>query len=295
MKIKFFMDSSCDALPEYTIANDIHIFPMVINFSDKSYLDGIELKAEDFYKLLVKSKELPTTSQPSIPDIEGHFRAALSTHDAVVCISLSSKGSGTYNACMSAKSNILADTPDAKIEVIDSMGYSHYLVRMMDEALKLYSEGKSLEEIVAGAKNAREHMTACVVVDTLKYLEKGGRINKASLIMGTLLDLKPVLTVKNGVMESVDKFRGSKTVLTKMLAKLKQMDINEEDPHFYIVHADVPERAQQLADALEAEYGEKSKIHMRAPIGATVGTHIGPGTLAVFFDTNKPFESIYED
>jgi len=295
MKIKFFMDSSCDAREQYVIDNDIHIFPMIVNFSDKSYQDWVELKSEQFYDLLTHSKELPTTSQPSIPDIEEHFRDALKTHDAVFCISLSSQGSGTYNACVSAKDNILADTPDAKIEIIDSMGYSHFLMRMMDEALRLYKAGKSIDEMVAGVKNAREHMTVCVVVDTLKYLEKGGRINKASLIMGTLLDLKPVLTVKKGVMESIDKFRGSKTVMAKMLAKLHQMDINAENPNFYIVHANVPERAQQLAEALEAEYGEKGKINMLSPIGATVGTHIGPGTLAVFFDTNKPQEPIYED
>lgn len=293
--IKFFVDSSSDVPEEYAIANNIGVFPMPVIFDGKVYLDWTELKSDEFFKMLAESKTLPTTSQLVIPDIERDFREALKTHDAIICITLSSKGSGTYHGCNIAKESILKDIPDAKIEIVDAMAYSLYTSSMLGEALRLYKQGKSVEDIVAGIKTHREHTTTVVVVDTLKYLEKGGRINKASLVIGTLLDIKPVLTVKKGVMETIDKFKGRKTVIPKMIQKIKEMDINLSDPNFHIVHGNVPDRAQELWTAIKAEFGEAQELKMMASLGATIGTHIGPGTLAVAFKTNKPFEKIYED
>lgn len=294
MKIKFFVDSTADITEDFARAHNIGVFGMPIIFEDGTYLDWVELKSSDFYAKLEAAKDIPTTSQIPMATMDIEFRKALESYDAVMYFTISSKGSGTFQAANLVKQNILEELPDAKIEIVDSQAYSLYIVAMLMEAMRLAEEGKPLDEIVAGAKRRREYTDTVVVVDTLKYLEKGGRINKASLIMGTLLDLKPVLSVRAGLMESIDKFRGSKTVITKMIAKAKKMGIDESDPNFFIVHANAADKADALWEAVKAEFGEDSKLMMRSEIGATVGTHIGPGTMALFFKTKTP-QQLYED
>lgn len=292
--IKFFVDSASDIPEEFAKEHDIGVLCLPITFEDGTYLDWAELKKPEFYKKLAASKALPTTSQVPITTIEEEFKKALETHDAVVYFCLSSKGSGTYQAANLVKENILAEKPDAKIEIVDSLAYSLYIPIMLLEAIKLNKQGKSLPKIIAGAKKQREYTDTVVVVDTLKYLEKGGRINKASLVVGTLLNIKPVLSVRGGVMETIDKFRGSKTVIPKMIQKAKNMGIDEADPHFCIVHSNAPDRAAELWEAVKAEFGEDSELVMQSELGATVGTHIGPGTLALFFKTKTP-QNLYQD
>ncbi len=294
LNIKYFVDSAADITRDFAAENNIGVLGMPILFEDGAYLDWTELSGNAFYEKLAASKTIPTTAQVPVPTIDTAFRDALQSHDAIVYFALSSKGSGTYQAANLVKNDILTEFPGAKIEIVDSLAYSLYIVAMLMEAMELNRQGKSLEEIVAGAKKRREYSDTVVVVDTLKYLEKGGRINKASLIMGTLLDLKPVLSVRGGVMESIDKFRGSKTVIPKIIQKMKDLNIDESYKQFFIVHSNASERAQALWDAIRAEFGADSTLVMQSEIGATVGTHIGPGTLAVFFKT-KTSQQLYDD
>lgn len=294
LKIKYYVDSCSDIDEQYAAENDIGMFAIPVTFEDGStYLDWVELKSRDFYRKLAQSRDIPKTSQPSVEQFAQAMRDSLSDYDAFIYISLSSRGSGAYQTALLAKSMVLEEHPEAQIEIIDSMGFSLFIVAMLMEAIQLQKEGKSLSEIVAGAKRRRCYTDVLVVVDTLKYLEKGGRINKASLIAGTLLNLKPVLSVRGGLIEAIDKFKGSKTVIPKMVKKLADMDIDAADPHFFIVNADVEDRAQQLWEAVSQAYPGHDLI-MSRPIGATVGTHIGPGTLAVFFKTNTP-QQLYDD
>ena len=143
-------------------------------------------------------------------------------------------------------------------------------------------------------KAVRRHTNVYVLVDTLKYLEKGGRINKASLIAGSLLNIKPVLSVIDGIMESVDKFRGSKTVMSKLVQKCIDDDLDTEDPNWCIVHANAPDRADQLWACVNEMCGGNQQLRFISQIGATVGTHIGPGTLALFYKTKSP-RKVYEE
>lgn len=295
LNIKYMVDSTSDIPHDFAQEHDVAVLGMPILFEDgSSALDWVEMSTDEFYKKLAKSSRIPTTSQPSIPTIEAMMREGLEGHDALIYVTISSKGSGTYQAAHLAKKNILEDMPDAQIEIIDSMGYSLFIVAMVQEAMRLQQEGKTLAEIASGVKEFRCKTDVLVVVDTLKYLEKGGRINKASLIAGTLLDLKPVLSVRGGVMESIDKFRGSKTIISKMVKKIKASDIDLDDPYFCIVNSQVPDKAEQLWDAVKAEFGEEHKLVMESQIGATVGTHIGPGTLAIFYKLKNPVQ-VYED
>jgi len=295
LNIKFMVDSTADISKEYVKENDIEVLGLPVIFEDGTIKhDWVEMDADEFYDRLKKSNQIPTTSQVPPDTVEQIMRDALAGHDALIFITISSKGSGTYNSACIAKQNILEDMPDAKIEIIDSMAYSLFITMMLDEAIRLQKEGKSIEEIVQGAKDFRSKYDVLVVVDTLKYLEKGGRINKASLVAGTLLDLKPVLSVRGGVMESIDKFRGSKTLISKIIKKLKTTDIDLNDPKFCIVHSQADEKANELWNAVLAEFGDHHKLVMKSQIGAAVGTHIGPGTLALFYKLNNPVQ-IYED
>lgn len=293
--IKYMVDSTADLPHNFASKHDISVLGIPILFDDgTSALDWVEMSADEFYVRLSKSETIPTTSQPPIPVIEEMMRAGLEGKDALIYITLSSKGGGTYQAAHLAKQSVLEAMPDAKIEIVDSMGYSLVIAMMLREAMRLQNEGKSLEEIVRGIKEYRCMSDLLVVVDTLKYLEKGGRINKASLIAGTLLDIKPVLSIRGGVMESVDKFRGSKTIISKMVKKMLASDIDLDSPDFCIVDAQVPERAEQLWAAVQKELGGNQELVMRSQIGATVGTHIGPGTLAIFYKLKHPMK-VYED
>ncbi len=294
LNIKYITDSASDIPKDLAEKYDVAVLATPITFEDgTTKRDWYDMTPAEFYDLLEKSTEIPTTSQPPVFEIEETFRKYLDSHDAIIYVSLSSFSSGTYNAANMAKNNILEDRPDAKIEIIDSRAFSLFEVFMLEEAIKLQNEGKSLEEIVEGVKMRRRMTDVCVVVDTLKYLEKGGRINKASLVVGTLLDLKPVLSVRGGTMESIDKFRGSKSVYSKMVKKVKTMDVDLSDPRFSIVESNVPERAEALKEALKEGF-ENYQFNYHSSIGGTVGTHIGPGTLAVFFKTNTP-QKVYDE
>ena len=295
LNIKYMLDSTSDVSKEYAQKHDIQVLGLPIMFEDgTTALDWVEMSTEEFYDKLSKSSQIPTTSQVSPATMEESMRKALEGHDALIYFTVSSKGSGSYNSACLAKANILEDIPDAKIEIVDSMAYSLFIVAMVEEAMRLQKEGKSLEEIIQGAKDFRSKLDVLVIVDSLKYLEKGGRINKASLVAGTLLDLKPVLSVRGGVMESIDKFRGSKTIISKMIKKIKASDIDLDDPFFCMVHSRAPEKANELWEAIKEEFGDHHKLFMQSELGATVGTHIGPGTLAIFYKLKNPMQ-VYEN
>ncbi len=295
MNIKFIVDSASDIPRDYAKENHVTVIGIPIIFEDGTQLRAWhDITEEEFYKRLPTESQIPKTSQPPIPMLKEMFMDGVENYDATIYFTISSKASGTYQTCHMIKNEILEEHPDAKIEIVDSMSYSLFITLMLDEAIRLNREGKSLEEIVEGAKDVRRHTNVYVLVDTLKYLEKGGRINKASLIAGSLLNIKPVLSVINGIMESVDKFRGSKTVFHKLVQKVIADDLNTEDPHWCIVHADAQDRADQLFATVKEHCGEDSKLEFTSQIGATVGTHIGPGTLALFYRTNSP-RKVYEE
>ncbi len=295
MKIKFIVDSASDIPKDYASKHDISVIGLPIYFADGTQIRAWhDITPEAFYDRLVKESEIPTTSQAPLPEVKDLLLDGAKNYDATVYFTLSSKASGTYQTAHMLKNEILEEYPDAKIEIVDSMSYSLYIVLMLNEAIRLNNEGKSLEEIIEGAKNVRRHTNVYVLVDTLKYLEKGGRINKASLIAGSLLNIKPVLSVINGIMESVDKFRGSKTVIPKLVQKVISDDLDTENPHFCIVHSNASDRAAQLWDAVKEQCGEDSVLEFESQIGASVGTHIGPGTLALFYRTKSP-RKVYEE
>lgn len=295
LKIKYIVDATADMPKDFAQKNDVHIIGVPVTFEDGTTLvDPTDLHGGEFYDLLSSHSDIPKTSQPTVAVVQDVFESYLNDYDAIIFITMSSFGSGTYNSATIAKEMVLENHPDAKIEIIDSRAFSLFIVFMVEEAIKLQKEGKSLEEIVEGAKMRRRYTDVIAVVDTLKYLEKGGRINKASLIAGSLLDLKPVVSVRSGIIESIDKFRGSKTVLSKMIKKAKAMEIDLENPMFAIVDANVPEKAAQLKAALEENF-ENYNFYYQSTIGATVATHIGPGTLGLFFKRTSPAKVYDED
>ena len=294
LNIKFITDSTSDIPKEYAEENNIGVVGVRINFPEgNSVADWYEITHDEFYDYLERTNNIPSTSQPPIAEIADMFEKALQDHEAIIFVATSSNSSGSFNSARLAKEMVLEKNPNAKIEIVDSQAFSLFETIMLEEGLKLQKEGKSIEEIVEGMKMRRRLTDVCVVVDTLKYLEKGGRINKASLIAGTLLDLKPVLSVRGGTMESIDKFRGSKTVIQKMVKKVKTMDIDLSDPQFSFVHSHVEPKALEMIAAFEEGF-ENSKARFFNELGATVATHIGPGTLAVFFKLNTP-QKIYEE
>lgn len=293
-KYKVFLDSASDIPHELAKEYDIGVFGMPVTFEDgKTYIDWVELQSNEFYKMLAESKETPTTSQvPLMTMVEG-FTKALESYDGVIGIFLSSKGSGTYQTAVLAKNMVLENNPDANIEIVDSMAYSLFnTVMAVEGAKKMQSDDLDISEIVSYMKYIRNHLDVAFVVDTLKYLEKGGRINKTSLVMGTLLDIKPVLSVKNGIIDTIGKFRGSKKVFSKLVEYVKAGDADLSKP-YCIVHSNAKDRATELAVYLKQELGVGDPFII-GELGSIVGTHTGPGVLAVFYWTKESL-NVYED
>lgn len=294
MNIKFIVDSTSDITHEIVEKYNVEVLGIPVMFEDgTTKLDWIEMDAEEFYARLAASDNIPTTSQPSIPVIKETIEKYIDDFDAVIYLTLSSHASGTYQTVNLIKNDILEEHPDANICIFDSMGYSLIITMMLLKGIEAAKTADKLEDVLEAMKKEREYTDVIVTVDTLKYLEKGGRINKASLILGSLLAVKPVLSIVDGIMEVTDKFKGSKQITSKMVKKLSGVDFDADYKEFAICHANCPDKAEELLCELKNTFGEDIKISVQNSIGSTVGTHIGPGTLGLFY-RRKTRNPIYE-
>ena len=179
---------------------NIHVVPCSVNFGIESYLDGVEIKAEEFYNRLTSSDVFPTTSQPT-PNQFLEIYNSIPKESDILSIHVSEKLSGTYNSALQAQKNL----SDRNIQVIDSQLASTALGLVVIEAAKQAQEGKSIEEISTLTNNALANSNVFILLDTIEYLKRGGRIGKAQAFVGNLLKLRPILTLNDGAVEGVKK------------------------------------------------------------------------------------------
>lgn len=282
-KYKIFVDTSADMPIELAQKNDIGIISFLSVFGEESYVTGVELTNAEFYKKLSESDKIPTTSQTPYADFYDILLKASLENDTVIYFTISSKASGQHNtACMIRDEILEGDNPNADIRIVDTLKFSAFITDVALHAKELLDSGMDVDETLSDCKKFLESYRAYILVDTLKYLEKGGRINKTSAIVGTLLDIKPVLTIKDGLIEVVEKLRGKKKVFKKLIELIKECpEFDEENPEFILVQSS-EEYGQEMRELLKEEFGiDDVKYYLE--IGPIVGTHIGPGTLGVVF------------
>lgn len=284
-RIKILIDTSADMPEKLAEEKNIGILRFMSIFGEESYVTGTELDNEQFYKKLEEFGDIPKTSQTPYQDMYDALKTAAEENETVIYFTISSKASGQYNTAHMIAAEIAEENPEADIRIVDSERFSAYITASALLASDLAEEGKSPDEIIEACKADMESWLTYILVDSLKYLEKGGRITKTSAIVGTLLDIKPVLSVQNGLIEPLEKLRGKKKLFKKLFSLVTEHpQYDNENPEFMVVHSN-EEYAKEICDIIKEETGKTPKLILE--FGPVVGTHIGPGTLAVLFKLKK--------
>lgn len=281
-KIKIITDTGADIPQELIKKHNLKVFPFLSIFGEDTYRTGEEFTSEAFFKKLADTGMIPTTAQTPYPEMDETLREYIKEYDTIIIFTLSAKASGQNNSLQMITRDIKEEFPDADIRVIDSETFSIGYGMTAVYASMLAEEGLSADEIVEKSVEYLKSWDVYFIVDSLTYLEKGGRINKASAVIGTLLDIKPVLSIRGGLVEAIDKFRGKKNLLKKLVAKIKENpEFDAEAKQFGVVHSD-KEMGEELARLLKEEF-EGAEIVMYNMLGPIIGTHTGPGLAGAFF------------
>lgn len=276
--IHIVTDSTSDIPAEARKQLGIEMVPLKVHFGKETYQDAVTIQTDEFYRKLVDSKELPTTSQPSPVEFVDVYKRLLENPDAeILSIHLSSALSGTYQSAVLAKT-LLDNNP--RITVIDSKSASYGFGMLVVAAAELARQGANQQDIQDRINGMREGTRLYFLVDTLEYLYKGGRIGKASALFGSLLNIKPILTIDDeGEVTSVDKVRGHKKAVARIIALLKE-DFEDRPIRLTVANGKAPEAAQELEAVVKENLNVADSLH--TVIGPVIGTHVGPGVIAVF-------------
>ncbi len=280
-KVRIITDSACDLPIDLIQTLGITMVPLTVFFGETSYLDGIEIAPAEFYEKLQTSPVLPHTSQPTPNDFYQAYKR-LSDAEAIVAILLSSKLSGTYQSAVIGRDMARSEGLGPDITIIDSELASAVHGFPVIQAAEAARRGAGKEEVISVAKDVLSRMGIFFVVDTLEYLIKNGRIGRAAGLVGSLLNVKPILTLEDGLVGAVDKVRGKRKALDRVFELIHERFPAKPPSFFCILHGNVAEEADALAERIRAEFGYTGEIPTYI-LGAVIGSHVGPGTLAVIF------------
>ncbi|WP_044479167.1 DegV family protein [Paenibacillus antibioticophila] len=277
-------DSTADVPKAIVEEYGIHIVPMRLAFGEETFIEGIDITVEEFYDRLSKSRDLPTTSQTSPSQYVEVYQNLMQQYPeaSIISIHISSGMSGTYQSAVLAKSMIEEEHGEAvDITVIDSLSATYGFGLQVVLAARMAKAGASVPEIVAEVDRVGKARQVYFLVDVLDYLQKGGRLGKAAAIFGTLLNIKPILSVNDeGAIYAVDKIRGHKKAVSRVVELFVKDYGDQRDINIAVCDCVNPEGAEEILRLM----GEHFTIHevVRTSIGAVVGTHVGPGTVATF-------------
>lgn len=279
MAVKLVVDSASDISKKEADELGIHMISMSILFGDKTYMDGVDLSGKDFFEKLIESDELPTTSQINMFQFEECFLELTKDGSDVVVITLSSKLSGTYAGAVSA-----AGSFPGKVFVVDSLNASLGERILIQYAVRLLRDGASAEEMVERLNEAKGRIKLMALLGTLEYLQKGGRISAVTAMSGAILQIKPVIAIMDGEVKMVGKAMGSKkgnNLLTQLIEKSGGIDFKMP---YATAYSGMDDSLLQkyIKDSSSIWKDEMDQIPSYC-IGSTIGTHVGPGAIAVAF------------
>ncbi len=279
--IKIVTDSTSYIPEEFIQQYDIRVVSLSVILNEKSYRE-LDLSNSTFYDEMAKVSQLPTSSQPSLEEMSTCFEDILSQGDSLLGIFLSSQMSGTYSSALFVRKTLLEKYPQAEIEIFDSTSNCMQMGFMVVEAARYALKGHTMEEILLHISSVRDHSRFLFTPHVLDYLKKGGRIGGASALLGTLLQIKPILTVEEGKTTIFTKVRTKKKAIDTIIQKFLQ-DIHEAPLGEVIVHhINCPEEGRLLADELEKQL--HCKVQIQA-IGPVIGLHVGPGSIGLAYYT----------
>lgn len=277
MSVKIIVDSTSDLTPD--IQDRVIEVPITICFGNTAYVDGVEITNKEFYEKLIENDVLPTTSQPSPDAFENAYKKIKEDGDTAVVITISANLSGTFQSA-----NIAREGYEDIITIVDSGSVAIGAGILVEYALRLVDEGKSATEIVEELMKARENIYLVALLDTLEYLKKGGRISATAAIAGSLLSIKPVINVVDGVINTIGKARGSKqgnNLLVKEIENAGGVDFSMPSLLGYTGLSDLLLK-KYIEDSAYLWEGSVDKLNSTI-IGSAIGVHAGPGAVAVAF------------
>jgi DegV family protein with EDD domain len=274
--VKVVTDSAQDFAPEFMEKRGITVVPLTVYFGEESFKDGYEMRGKAFYDKLRSSPYLPRTSQPSPAAFQEVFESLTGDGSAVVAVVLSSGVSGTYQSAVIARDAL----PGRKIMVVDTKQGScgEGLLAML--AAEMAEAGETAEKIAESVGAMAARMVTLFSVDTLEYLAKNGRIGRAQHFLGSLLNMKPILGLdKDGYVSAVERVRGKRKVIPRLVEIAEERIPAKRAMAATICSAEAPEEAQKLKEALLASFTVGRLFE--SEIGAVIGSHVGPGTMAL--------------
>ena len=286
MNVKILADSACDLAKDHYDEYGIEMVPLNVHLDDKAYADAVEIDPKTIYDAMRNGKA-PKTSQPAPEAFKDLFTACAEKNEPLVYIGFSSGLSGTFQSAKIMEDQIKSEYPDAPLYLIDSKCASLGYGLVVLHAAKMAKAGATAEESVEAAEHQAKHMEHVFTVDDLEYLYRGGRVSKTSAFVGGLLKIKPILQVDDGKLVPIEKIRGSKKVLSRMVELMEERGKDFENQVIAISHGDDIERAEKLASMIQEKFGIKRENIIIEMVGAVIGAHSGPGTLALFF-SNQP-------
>lgn len=267
-KIKIITDSTADLPKEIYEKYNIEVLPLLINFGQESYLDGVEINPTIVFEKMQKSNIFPTTAQVTPNRFIESYKKYLDDGYKIISIHMSSVMSGTYQSACIAKDTLESDD----IIVIDSKNVTAALGILVLKAVKFREKGCSILDIEKEINSVKDNVKLSVYFESLDYLVRGGRISKTAGIVGGVLGIKLIVEIKDGIMSVKDKIRGNKKAIKKIISDLENADLDEEVP-VILINVDNLEVKEALI-----QYMKDNNVNfIECPVGSTVSTHSGPG------------------
>ena len=272
-------DSTADLDPAFRAAHTVRVVPLKVIFGDETFADGVEITAEDFYARLAASGPFPRTSQPTPAEFEDVFRELGADGGAIVCTTISANLSGTYASAIQAR----AALPELDIRVVDtrSVAVGHYAA--VREAVRVMEAGGDADRVVAGIAAVGSTDKVLFTVETLEFLRRGGRIGGARALLGSMLDIKPILEIRDGVIEAVGRVRTYPRAIDRVVEECRQAAETWGGAELVVAHANRPQIAAEVVERMRPLVSGEPALTV---VGPVVGCHSGPGAIGVGF--HKP-------
>ncbi len=283
--IKFMVDRGADIPSDIAKEHDISVLPFTVNLDGKSIIADRDFDAEEFYKMVRGSENVPTTSQMSPNDVEAMFRE-IGKDNQIIYISISSNGSGINNTAHLVAQKLIEDE-GFDITIIDSEMYTMAIGMPVIAAAEMAERGASKQEVVDYLEHAYKHDTAYFVVDDLTFLKKGGRIKATTMAISALLDIKPILMICDGLVEAYKKVRGLKKAMSVLVGYAEERMEDPEENEIIILDTDAPDKVE-IVEALIRERVKPKKITYYK-IGPVITAHAGMGLVGIYFKHKKPY------
>ncbi len=283
---KILSDSSCDVPEELLQEYNLELIPFYVSFDQNQYYkERIELKTSDFYKTLRTENVFPKTSLPSVQDYIDKFTPYLNENLDIICFCLTPNFSGSYQSAVNARNILIEEYPNSRIEIINSRQATGGQGLIVLEACRMQMAGFSIDELIKKIEIVKVNSRIVFTIDSLEYLQKGGRIGKVSSLLGNIFNIKPLIILRNDELLPVGKVRGRKKAIKELYTLMKSEmgnNLNFDDYNFMLIHSDCLEDAELVKQNLKDEFNINIKYPL-TDIGITIGSHTGPTALGICF------------